>query len=998
MKVLVIFLLILSLIGSTLSAFPVQQMSGNTHQNESQISASSQAANIVSRIGSINVSSRYEFLPNFNAVSEYSEDGHITLTYDSAPAPMGVADVGLFNSSGSITPYSVNTTGIMGAVDLNSTQVFYLYDDQPYSFAVQLNAVAHDVDLFGNSSYSFWAQNVVIYSTRTHQLSFIDNVWNFSSPAFNMTANALHGNGKLVPGVFYYDIGPTFNISFPFSLKLYLNSSLVGGNDAIYFNYSIENGKITKSGSYDAVTFNSSGKASSPARFLISGYSPSPAGLLYDAELAITGPGGGSNVNVYGINGTMGLYLYNSTSKAFNTVRSAYDAGVDTGETSYGVDVGWYGNMADLQSGPSLIYGLWNVSSGIETISGTAEPQSYIFVSNGKQFNNSTASWAPYSGAHFRFKLPKGSYSLAVLRNLYAPEYINDAGTSPSLNGTSKTGDIYAPVVIENYSDALYYSRSGNGSQISPFVISFGQTVSVDPLFGVLNDYLFPVFTGLAIINTSYHIDVENASSFEITYGSQYDSILASHGLGNTNWMGMILYGTSNVSITGGLNITGWFPETMKGFVVANLMVWNSSNDLIADNVFYSLHASSSDLQPPYYSSVLIYGMNSTRANNTVWGNYFPDQYVSENGDATVGLFVDSSGNLIYNNAFTQYDIAFSPDFNIYTDSNATYHDNWNISSVEPINYTINVNGYSLNGSIVGGGYEGGNYWGSPFITPPWNESGYIDSGYDYHPLVYFLYELSFAIHGLPAGTSWELVADGVYYVGSGPYINITEFNFGNTTYAVFLPPGYISNASGYAYAYTDMSTVNVYARHVMTYGIVFHATNYVKNETWYLDIAGSLYSSTSQDLTVSLPNGTYSYSVFAPPNNYTAVSGYVTVNGVSEIVNITFPEQLYRVVIRETGLPAGSSWYVVIDGKAYYSNGTEISILLPNGRYSVQFPSIPGYKASPQQTAILVSDQPVQYTEAYTSNANYDYYLGAGIIIGAMITAFVFYIDRRRR
>ncbi|KAA8922680.1 thermopsin family protease [Thermoplasma sp.] len=981
-----------------MAAFPLHASPAGVHHYETNVPNESQEGQILSRIGSLNLSSRYAFLPNFNAMNDYSSAGHITITYPISPAPMGVSDVGLKNSSSGIVPYSINTTGVMGVADLNSTQVFYPYDDQPYSFAVQLNAVLHGVDLFGNSSYSFWTQNVVIYSTRTHQLTFIDNIWNFSSQAFNMTPNALHGDGKLVPGVYYYDIGPTMNVSFPFILELYLNSTLQNGNDVVYFNYSLHNGKVIRPGVYDKVTFNSSEEASSPAEFMISGYSPSPSGLLYDAEMAITGPGGGSNVDVYEINGTMALYLYNTTSASFVPAASAYDAGVDTGETSYGIDVGWYGHTATLQPGPSLVYGLWNVSGGERRISGSAEPYGYIFVSPGTQFSNISASWAPYNGTHFSFVLPDGDYSIAVLRNFYQPEYVNNVSDSAVLLKSPRTGEIYTPVLIENYSEAIFYAFSGNGTSENPFIMSFGQSVSVSSLFGVLNDYLFPVFPGISIINVDYHMDIENASSFRITYGTQYEGMLNGHGLSDTNWMGIVLYGTSNVSIVGGLNITGWFPETMKGFIVANLMVWNSSNDLIADNIFYSVHAISGELQPPYYSSLLIYGRNSTNENNTVWGNYFPDQYVSENGNGTVGIFIDSSGNLIYNNAFTQYDIAYSPDFNIYTDSNATYHDNWNISSVEPVNYTISVDGFDLNGSIVDGGYEGGNYWGSPLITPPWNESGYIQSGYDYHPLVYFIYELSFVIHGLPTGASWEIVADGIYYVSSGRYINVTEFNFGNTTYAVFLPPGYISSYSGYALSYKNMSVVNVYVKQVMTYGIVFRAMNYVRNETWYLDIAGNLYSSTSQDLIVNLPNGTYSYSVFAPPNNYTAVSGYVSVNGRSIIVNVTFPEELYTVVIRETGLPAGSSWYVVIDGRAYYSNSTTISILLPNGQYPAQFARIPGYRASAQSASIVVNDQPVQYIETYTYSGNYDYYLGAGIIIGAMITAFVFFIDRRRR
>jgi hypothetical protein len=44
----------------------------------------------------------------------------------------------------------------------------------------------------------------------------------------------------------------------------------------------------------------------------------------------------------------------------YNPVKAAYDAGSQTGETSVGVDVSYSGTTAYLNSGPSLVYGLWN--------------------------------------------------------------------------------------------------------------------------------------------------------------------------------------------------------------------------------------------------------------------------------------------------------------------------------------------------------------------------------------------------------------------------------------------------------------------------------------------------------------------------------------------------------------------------------------------------------------------------------------------------------------
>ena len=65
------------------------------------------------------------------------------------------------------------------------------------------------------------------------------------------------------PGVLYYDIGPTLNISEPFTLNLYLSSSNYGGENTVFFNgmilregkqYSLGNINLEYSVSYGIYT------------------------------------------------------------------------------------------------------------------------------------------------------------------------------------------------------------------------------------------------------------------------------------------------------------------------------------------------------------------------------------------------------------------------------------------------------------------------------------------------------------------------------------------------------------------------------------------------------------------------------------------------------------------------------------------------------------------------------------------------------------------------
>jgi Thermopsin. len=163
--------------------------------------------------------------------------------YAVAPAPMGLGFYGIVNQSGMLVGSNYTSPSYEATVSLSNLSDFNLVDDGPYSVTFQLNAVLHNVTLFGISSYNFWTQNVVFYSARTHELTFLDNIWNFSSPAFYMSPNVFyeHGpNGNLEAPTFYYAIGPTFTVQYPFSLSLYLNSTLLNGRSAIFFNYSLQ--------------------------------------------------------------------------------------------------------------------------------------------------------------------------------------------------------------------------------------------------------------------------------------------------------------------------------------------------------------------------------------------------------------------------------------------------------------------------------------------------------------------------------------------------------------------------------------------------------------------------------------------------------------------------------------------------------------------------------------------------------------------------------------
>lgn len=155
----------------------------------------------------------------------------------------------------------------------------------------------------------------------------------------------------------------------------------------------------------------------------MSGTQLAPVGLLYDAEIMMGGPGGGSTTTFYSINGNLSLKYIPAQNPmngnhpapppppppppppqqgmkkaAYVNVPAAFDFGTDTGETSTGVAVTWNSqDKAILTTGPpSLLYGMWNVSSDttMEQFSGQVSPSNaFLFVSPGETLNYSQAGY-----------------------------------------------------------------------------------------------------------------------------------------------------------------------------------------------------------------------------------------------------------------------------------------------------------------------------------------------------------------------------------------------------------------------------------------------------------------------------------------------------------------------------------------------------------------------------------------------------------------------------
>ena len=737
MKKLLVILVSMIFIAIAFSTVTSQASPANVDSSHINTGNTSKLLNMENQLKSKGIPLKYASFPAYH--TDIKKVGNvIEPSYSSAPAPMGIGFYGTKDVNGHLTGYNLTTSSVMASIQINNLSDFYLLNDGSTSMTFQLNSILTNVTLFGNSNYTFWTQNVAFYSARTHQLEFLDNIWNFSSSAISISSNVFHSyDGHLVAPTFYYDIGPTITVTYPFTLNLYLNSTVVNRDSAVYFNYSINSGNKVTSGSYDQVLFNSTYNQSSSfvaknPEYLASGTQVTPTGYIpYDFEIMVGGPGGGSTTSMYNINATMNL-MYKKSGKYYN-VPSAYDVASETGETSEGISVAWHGETAYLSPGPSFVYGMWNISENnvMHDYKGKISPSNaFMFVSEGNNFNADSAAWSPLSlNGTYNFVLPSNQYSAEALMSYHNNEFFT-LGSNVNLKYNMHKG-IYTPLYAFDNSQLKNISMYGNGTVNNPYVLFNSQRMPVNTLFEEFNDYAFPVFSGVLIMNTNASTVMYKMPSMFIDYNNPaYTLFLSFYGLPSYNFLNYEIYNASNITILKSNDISGYFSYSLSGFPVANLLIWNSTRILVDSNIFNVMD-----------SGILVY----KSPNITVWGNYFinaPQTYNSTFYDATdiwgapLGIAEYSSGDTIYNNYFNVEITAYSPNYSIYSGNPAIYMNRWNISR-QPAYMVHYFNGFPLSGSIIYTYYQGGNYWYNFNGTIPYNDYGLIAYGGDYVPLYY---------------------------------------------------------------------------------------------------------------------------------------------------------------------------------------------------------------------------------------------------------------------
>jgi len=238
-------------------------------------------------------------------------------------------------------------------------------------------------------------------------------------------------------------------------------------------------------------------------------------------------------------------------------------------------------------------------------------------------------------------------------------------------------------------------------------------------------------------------------------------------------------------------------------------------------------------------------------------------------------------------------------------------------------------------------------------------------------------YALNISESGLPKGTNWEVsltatsnLSENEFGSEAGAYYTIIqsstlsyisqnntwdnflyEYGLVNGTYSYTIPSvdGYMANPSSGTITvnggnvslpikFTQVSTT------APQYPVKFVETGLPSGTNWYVTVSGQQSVSTSNTNSLSLPNGTYSYTISSIGGHYYAssASGTFTVAGTSNLakwmngalqINVTYYYG-YTVTFTESGLSPYVPWSVTVNGTTNSTTGssTSITFLIKNG------------------------------------------------------------------
>ncbi len=772
--------------------------------------------------------------------------------YQKEPAPMGIADFGVGRG---MSPYSYNTSSFVGNIHLinlqiNGTSAGGLANDVvngsgdvflPISsqlagdigMTAQLNVNFQFVD--GGTLYDYWIQDVAVISpnnSTSSNVSFENNIWNFSSPNASMKSSTIQGNGSVGTfiGTGYYAAsansslpGNDVSVNYPSSILLRVNSAMSSrGVPEVIFQYNDGFGWIT----YDNAYFIFAKDVTHYYRYVVDGYTMNPGNLFYDAELILGGPGDGLYVSS-GPSTQIFMTLKFWNGNNYQYVPNAFNFGSDTAESmSYVTDAasfssssGTVGNLilGGSQGKLSMTYN----STETSTLSVIAMIQSGTVSMNGKNYT--------FTGGSANLTLSPGTYTVNIYTSRGSPVFSHIVTLYPNQTLVLNTLNYYPVEFIEKGlpSGTSWAVTLGSVTQESNT-----NTITMYLQNGTYNFSAEKFSKYYILAPSSVTVDGKQVS-VSVTYSKVvYQVSFDESGLPTgAQWYVSLSSGQSN-SATGSVisfnELNGTYSYAVK-FSGSGYKASPASGTITVNGASVSVHIDFSST----YTYAISFQENGLPA-DTQWSITLG------------GITSASSGGTI----------TFLVTNGTYSYSVGSPH-GYNAS---PSHGSITVNGNDIKITVS-------------FATSP-------------------QYLVIFQSKGLPDGTEWSVTIGGEIASSDGQQIIFQEVN-GYYNFSVGDVAGYTgSPQQGEIHVNGENQQIDIVFVQKM-YTVTFTETGLPPGSEWSVDLNGITHNSTNSTIVFTEPDGTYSFSVYsivlygafvADPSN-----GTVTVSNANASQSVTF-------------------------------------------------------------------------------------------------------------
>ncbi|MCW6158073.1 MAG: hypothetical protein LVQ63_01110 [Thermoplasmatales archaeon] len=556
----------------------------------------------------------------------------------------------------------------------------------------------------------------------------------------------------------------------------------------------------------------------------------------------------------------------------------------------------------------------------------------------------------------------------------------------------SSAATVVVHAQIQNSSKPGYLDSSSLSTSVTAYAESQSNSLTLSPGGAV---YLYAAVTGggQPISSESYITDLFVSDSNPYITGPVIAIGHSSNNTGNFSTAGAYyaIGGARVTSLiyenytffndsTGANSTTGTFSVQYNGsLVVIVSAASNSYNGSVTSNAPFTYDAFTRGTygNAGSYAGIVIASafVNSGQYSFTV-------NYATGPGDS----YASSVGAVVY--VFSQVS---AREYNVtFSESGLPSGSTWYVNLSNGLSYS------STTSTISFQAYNGTYYYSvssnTVYSAFPSSGSFTVNGGNIEESVTFTLvhYSVTFIESGLPTGTVWYITLGGLTEDSSNTTLTFSEVN-GKYDFEVGKLTGYISTPSTGVINVNSENVTDSISFTAEKYSVSFVEVGLPSGTLWSVNLNGNVQSSPYSNITFSVYDGNYPYSVpsvngFTPsPQN-----GTVNVNGNNLTVLITFKS--YTITFRETGLPPGASWEISVNGVSESSSNDSIILKEGNGTYTFSVANITGYRISQAIGKVSVSGRNVSVlvTFSFVSPAGMSPYYSPVMEIAFSFVLFV--------